>query len=112
MTVASAGAFTGVQLSAVLPAPAVALSVVAGSVPTVADAVADPEPPLKYAAAGMGVNPISSMHTPQAAISRLRCRPLTEFLVDRRVCTRRFQRAAGALRAVLLDGPVSRDRWV
>jgi hypothetical protein len=45
--VAPAGALTGVHDSAAVPAPAVAVTVVAGKTPTVVEAVADPEPPLK-----------------------------------------------------------------
>ena len=44
---APAGALTAVQLSATVPAPAVAVTVVAGSAPTVADAVADPAAPVR-----------------------------------------------------------------
>ena len=45
---ASAGALTGLQLSATVPAPGVAAVIdEAGSVPTVAEAVADAEAPVK-----------------------------------------------------------------
>ena len=80
---APAGALTAVQLSATVPAPAAAVTVVAGSTPTVADAVADPEPPLKYACARAAMTAASNMPTPQAAMSRLRRRPPAEYLVER-----------------------------
>ena len=44
---APAGALTGVQVSATVPAPAVAVTVVAESAPTVAEALADVAAPGK-----------------------------------------------------------------
>jgi hypothetical protein len=48
VTVASAGALTGFQVSVTVPAPGVAAEIAgAGSVPTVADALADAEAPVQ-----------------------------------------------------------------
>lgn len=66
---APAGALTGVQVSATVPAPAVAVTVVTGSTPTVADAETDAGAPVKYACATPGMTPASNT-TLQAAMSR------------------------------------------
>ncbi|MGO9496187.1 MAG: hypothetical protein ACLQA5_05670 [Solirubrobacteraceae bacterium] len=84
---APAGALTAVQLSATVPAPAAAVTVVAGSAPTVADAVADAGAPVKYACALPGMTPASNSQT-QAAMSRLRRWPPAGNLVERFACTR------------------------